>query len=133
MPVRVLDAVGKKLTFIVQLAAAAKLAPQLLVSRKSPLGTMLLMVTKTPPVFFSIIVWAWLVVPTNCWLKVRLDGVIDRVGTKPVPVRFTVCGALLSEAAIESVPVRVPVVVGVKVTWMEQLLLAARLFPQLLV
>jgi hypothetical protein len=133
MPVRVPAAVGEKLTFIVHFAVAAKLAPQLLVSRKSPLGTMLSKVTRAPPSLVSVIGWAWLVVPTNCWLKVRLDVEKDRLGNTPVPVRLTVWGVLLSEAVIESVPVRVPVAAGVKVTWMEQLLLAARLLPQLLV
>jgi len=89
MPIRVPDAVGTKLTFIVQLTPAARLPPQLPVSRKSPLGTMLLKVTRAPPLLVSVIGWGWLVVPTNCWLKVRLDVEKDRLGNTPVPVRLT--------------------------------------------
>lgn len=48
--------VGKKLTLIVQAVPAARLAPQLFVSRKSPLGTMLEIVKIAPPVLLSLIV-----------------------------------------------------------------------------
>jgi hypothetical protein len=55
-PVLVPVAVGKKLTLIVHAAPAARLVPQLLLSRKSPLGTMLEIVKIAPPVLLSIMV-----------------------------------------------------------------------------
>jgi len=50
----------------------------------------------------------------------------------PVPVRLTVCGLLLASSFTVTVPLRVPVVVGLKLTLMVQLAPGARLFPQLL-
>lgn len=63
-PVLVPVAVGRKVTLIEQPAPAATPLPQLSASRKSPLGTMLLMVRAAPPVSVSAMVWDWLVVPT---------------------------------------------------------------------
>src|SRR5437667_6973514 len=50
----------------------------------------------------------------------------------PLPVRFTVCGLLLASSAMVIVPVRVPVVVGVKVTLIVQFAPAANVAPQVL-
>ena len=50
----------------------------------------------------------------------------------PLPVRFTVCGLLLASSAMVIVPVRVPVVVGVKVTLIVQFAPAAKVAPQVL-
>jgi len=50
----------------------------------------------------------------------------------PVPVRVTVRGVLLLLAMLME-PGRVPVAVGVKVTRIAQLLLAATLLPQVFV
>jgi len=63
-PVLMPVAVGKKVTLIEQAAPAANPLPQLSVSRKSPLGTMLLMASGAPPVSVSAMLWAWLDVPT---------------------------------------------------------------------
>src|SRR5262249_58204019 len=52
----------------------------------------------------------------------------------PVPLRLTVCWPPASGSSLMvSVPVRLPVTVGVKVTMIAQLLPAARVAPQLLV
>jgi hypothetical protein len=51
----------------------------------------------------------------------------------PVPVSETVCGLLGSESVRVSVPLRVPVAVGVKVTFTVQLPPAATVAPQSLV
>ena len=51
----------------------------------------------------------------------------------PVPVRFEICGLLLALSATCRVPVLVPVAVGVKVTLILQVVLAARLDPQVVV
>src|SRR5437588_637830 len=48
----------------------------------------------------------------------------------PVPVSDTVWGLLGSESVTVSVPLRVPLAVGVKVTFTVQLPLAATLAPQ---
>jgi hypothetical protein len=50
-----------------------------------------------------------------------------------VPLRLTVCGLPLALSVMLSVPVREPVAVGVKVTLIVQVALAATLVPQLLV
>ncbi len=97
---------------------------------------MLLMVSVAVPLLVSVTVCAALVVPT-CWLlKVRL--VLERVtagavGATPVPVRLTLCGLPAALSVIDSVPVRVPVAVGVKVTLMVQLAPAATEAPQVFV
>jgi hypothetical protein len=51
----------------------------------------------------------------------------------PVPLRATLCGEPVALSVMVSVPVRVPVVVGVKVTEIVQLAPAATLVPQVLV
>lgn len=51
----------------------------------------------------------------------------------PVPVRLMVCGLLLALSVMVTVPVRVPVAVGWKVTLMVQLPPAVTEPPQLLV
>ena len=53
-PVRVPAAVGLKVTLSVQLALAARLAPQVLVWEKSPLAVMLVMLRVALPVFLSV-------------------------------------------------------------------------------
>ena len=50
-----------------------------------------------------------------------------------VPVRETVCGLPGAVSAIETVPFRVPVVVGEKITLMVQFVPDARVEPQVLV
>ena len=70
----------------------------------------------------------------TAWLeKVRLAGEMLAPGVAPVPVRLTFCGLPAAVSYTYSVPLRVPVVVGVKITLIVQEELAARLLPQLLV
>jgi hypothetical protein len=89
VPVRVPIVVGVKLTVIAQLALTASDVPQVLVWAKSPLATMLVIVSVAVPVLVSVIVCGTLVVP-NCWLP-NATLVAERVatGAVPVPVRFT--------------------------------------------
>ncbi len=94
---------------------------------------MLLMVSVAVPLLVSVTVCAALVVPT-CWLlkvRVLLDNVT--AGAIPVPLRLTLCGLPAALSVIDSVPVRVPVAVGVKVTLMVQLAPAATEAPQVFV
>jgi hypothetical protein len=55
------------------------------------------------------------------------------VGVAVVPVKLTDNGRAVPAVLTDSVPVRVPVAVGVKITWMLQLELEAKLAEQLLV
>jgi hypothetical protein len=61
-PVRAPAAVGVKVTLIVQFPLAATLVPQVLVSAKSPLGVILLMLSDALPELVSVTGWAALVV-----------------------------------------------------------------------
>ena len=56
-----------------------------------------------------------------------------RVGITPVPVREAVCGLFAALSVMVSVPLRVPLAVGVNVILTVQVVLGARLVPQLLV
>lgn len=60
-PVSVPAAVGVKVTEMVQLAPAARLDPQVLVSAKSPLTLTLVKERLALPVFVSVKASAWLV------------------------------------------------------------------------
>ena len=53
--------------------------------------------------------------------------------TVPVPIRLTSCGLPGALSVIDSVPVRVPICVGLKVTLIVQLAPAAKLEPQVCV
>src|SRR5215472_8964782 len=73
-PVRVPVVVGVNVTLMVQVACDHRLDGQLLVSAKSPLAAILLIVSGSLPVFVTVTVWGELVVPT-CWLpKDRFVG-----------------------------------------------------------
>src|SRR5579864_6083787 len=63
-PVRAPDCDGVKVTLTVQLAPAARLAGQLLVSAKSPPAAMLVMFSADPPLLVTVMDFAVLVVPT---------------------------------------------------------------------
>ena len=68
------------------------------------------------------------------WLaKVREVGKRMTVDAVAVPVRLMVWGLVGALSVIVTVPVRVPATVGLKVTLMVQLPLAATELPQLLV
>ena len=94
-PVRVPVAVGLKVTLIVQLAPAATLVPQVLVSEKSPVVEMLVMLRVAVPVLVSVTVSAALLVPSTVTGKVRLVGESVTAGAPLVTVCVTdepVCG-----------------------------------------
>lgn len=75
-----------------------------------------------------------LVKPTVRLPKLIFDGVpVSAPGPSPVPVRATTDGGTPEEVLVMfSVPVRVPVAVGVKITLVEQLAPAARVATQVL-
>ena len=79
VPVRVPDAVGRKLTLTVQEAPAAIDVPQVLVCGKSPLTETPETVAAAVPVLVTVTAWAALVV-LSAWLaKVSEDGLVLRV------------------------------------------------------
>lgn len=127
-PVRVPVAVGVNVTLIVQgVLAARELGHEL--EAKSPLITMLEMESVAVPVFVSVTVCDALVVFSNWLPKIRPVG--DRVtaglfGAVPTPVKLTVCGLPPALSVILIEPLRVPVAVGVNVTFMVQLALMPR-------
>jgi hypothetical protein len=87
------------------------------------------------PALRKVTVCGALEVP-RAWVgKIMLvaDRLTIGAGGMPVPVSATVCGldGLVELSVIFSVPVRVPVAVGEKVTFMVQLAPAATLPPQL--
>jgi len=93
---------------------------------------MLVMEMETPPGFDRVTGCEALILPSACAVKVRADGAAFRTVAPPVPVSDTVCGLPDALSVMLKVPVRVPVAVGVNVTLTVQLVLAARLVPQLL-
>ena len=64
VPVRVPDAVGLKVTLMLQLAPAASELPHVVVSAKSPLIPILVIVKLAVPELVRVADWALLVVPT---------------------------------------------------------------------
>jgi hypothetical protein len=104
---------------------------------KSPLFIPVIVIPVKPspavPVFVRVTARAPLVVVTN-WLPNDKE-LADRVtaGATPVPVKAAVCGLPLALSFMVSVPVLVPVAVGVKVTSIVQLAPTATLVPQVLV
>src|SRR5207253_88876 len=123
VPVRAPEAVGVKVTLMVQFAPAAKVAGRVgqalapvLVAAKSLEAANELIVKAAAPVFVSVTVIGALVVASSWLPKSRL------VGSNPTPaaVQFSTLSlhdALpISLSVSDSVPVRAPEAVGVKVT-----------------
>src|SRR5207248_1424488 len=95
VPVRVLEAVGVKVTLMVQLAPAAKVAglvgqalAPVLVAVKSPEAAKELMVKAAVPVLVSVTVIGALVVASSWLPKSRLVGANPTAGAVP-PLRLT--------------------------------------------
>src|SRR5690348_7008560 len=89
---------------------------------------MLVMASDALPVFESFTAWAALVDPTFVLAKVKEVG--ERLATAedaatPLPVKGMVCLLGLALSVMVTVPVRVPVAVGLKSTLIEQLAPAA--------
>src|SRR6266568_3815869 len=137
--VRVPDTVGLNTTLTEQLAAAARLVPQVWPEiAKSP-GLlppmlMLLMVMEELVPLLSLVLCAALVEPTAIFVNPRLVG--DTVtlpdAVPPVPVRLAVCGLLLAVSETVNVAARDPDTVGLKTMLIVQPVDAARLLPHVL-
>jgi hypothetical protein len=88
------------------------------------------------PVLVSVTDCGGLVAPRDWLVKVRLEGERLTAAPEPVPVRLALCvlpATLLVLSVIVNVAVRGAGAVGVNVTLMVQLLLAATAPPQVLV
>lgn len=128
-------AAGVKLTLMLQLAPAAKLAPQLLVVPKSPVTPIVLINNAAVPLLVRVTDCAVLVVPIGCAVaKVTAGGARTALGAvTPVPVSGIACGLLPALSTKVSEPKAPPAAVGLKVTLMVQILPAATGEPQVLV
>ncbi len=133
-PVKAPVVMGLKVRLMLQCAPAAREAPQLLEAAKLALAAMPEIFRPAVPALVSVTVWIGLVDPA-----VTLPNESD-VGDRlafgaavveaPVPLRLTVCDPPPELSDIKSWPVKVPVVVGLKVRLMLQCAPAARDDPQ---
>ena len=129
LPVRLPAAEGVKVTFIVQLAPAARLPTQLPVAANSGVGRSRAAVIETFTVLLFVIVTgrAALVMPTVCELKVTEVTLREMLGTADavaVPVSVML-GLLAALDCSVNVAVRLPVAVGVNVAPIVQVAPAA--------
>jgi hypothetical protein len=125
-----------KVTLIAQLAPAATLDPQLLVSAKSPAlapdTATLVTLNAAFPELLSVIVCPALAAPTVWLANVRLVGERLTADVIPVPATLTLWGLWETLSVTVTCAVRVPDAVGWKVTVIVQLAPAAMVDPQLL-
>ena len=126
---------GVKVTFIAQLAPAARVLPQVPVSEKSarfpPVICILILLNPAVPRLVKVTVCGLLVVPTDWLPKFRLLGLSP--ANVPVPFRVTPCNCGAPASPTRRVAARAPSDVGVNVTLMLQLAPCARLAGQLFV
>ena len=126
--------VGAKCPWMLQLAPAARLVPQVVPITKDdafvPVTAILLIANAAVPVLVIITVCDALADPTVVEGKVRL--VADKVtgGATPVPLNATLCGELPALSVIVIAAVSEPVLVGAKCPWNVQFAPGARLDPQ---
>src|SRR5437588_737715 len=132
VPVRAPEAVGVKVTLIVQFPPAARVAglvgqalAPVLVAAKSPEAANELIVKAAVPVFVSVTVIGALVVASNWLPKSRLVGANPTAGAVPFPLSIMICGLPPALSATDSVPERAPAHVGVQVTLLARIPSAA--------
>ena len=121
-------AVGANVTEMEQVDPAARVAPQVVVSEKSPAFVPPMTICEmlsgpVPLLLLTVTVCAAVVVPMPVVAKVRLAGVTLAAGTPtPVPLSATVCVVPLPALSVTvSVALRLPMAAGVNVTEMVQL------------
>ena len=134
LPVLVPTAFGWNTTSIVQLAPAARAAPQLFVWAKfakffHKSMPILVIVTGTVPVLVNVIVCTGLVVPTIWAAKVSGEaGVSTSAGAVPVPFKAMVCVPAASTTV--KLDVLAPTAFGLNATSIVQLAPIGKLVPQ---
>src|SRR5215831_3647913 len=107
---------GLNVTVIEHEVCANSDVPQLLVWVKSPLALMATIFNVAVPEFVTVTVFAGLFVQRSWFANVRLAGESETTPAVAVPARVTYCGLLTSESLTVTSPVRVPPIVGLKVT-----------------
>ena len=129
--------VGANVTLMVQLAPAPVVAREHVPGEAANgAAAATAIATEALPELVTVTVWAALVVPIVCLPKFRLvgDTLTDAEPPPelltPLPVRLRIWGLFGALSEMLTVPVRVPVAVGVKMTVIEQLLPAASELPQ---
>jgi len=129
--------VGSKVTLIVQLPPAATEVPQVLVCAKSPVlapvSAMLETLSAAVPLLVRVAVSVPLVVLTASLPKARLVGERPAATVVPVPERLRDWGLPVALSVMLTEAVRLPLVVGSKVTLIVQLPPAVTETPQVLV
>jgi len=83
VPLRLPEALGVKVTLIVQFAPDARVGPQLLVCPKFALAAILAMLSVAVPELVSVIGRGWLAVPTTSTPKVKLVVEKETFGDPP--------------------------------------------------
>src|SRR5207245_761426 len=133
VPVRAPEAVGVKVTLMVQVPPAAKVAglvgqalAPILVAAKSPEGANELIVKAPAPVFVSVTVIGALVVASSWLPKSKIGGATCRQGAELFLLSVMICGRQPAVSASDSGAVRAPEAVGVKVTLRVQFARAAK-------
>src|SRR5438876_902737 len=118
---------------MVQFAPAAKVAglvgqalAPVLVAAKSPEAAKELIGNSGSAVCVSVTVIGVLVVASSWLPKSRLVGANPTPGAVPFPLSVMICGLPPALSVSDSVPVRAPEAVGVKVTLMVQVAPAAK-------
>lgn len=141
LPVRAPAAVGEKVTVMAQLAAGSKVLLQVVDLAKSPLIVTPLMLRMSPPVLVSVYA-STLLAPILVLVKklpipdggvAPMEPVSEATAPCPEPLRLMVCGLPGALLVMVNVPVRLPVAVGVKLTFSVQNPDTPRPLPQLLV
>ena len=130
--------VGLNSTETVQLAPAARVAPQVVADFRNDVALVPVVVSEESvtvpvPVFLTVTTWAAVVEPTTVDAKARLAGESETVNVcaaVPVPVRATACGEPVALSATERLAVRAPAAAGLNSTETVQLAPAARVVPQ---
>jgi hypothetical protein len=115
------EAVGVKVTLIVQKALGAKGDAQVFVTPKPALEEIAVKVRAAVPVLVTVMVCGALVEPTTWAAKLRLVAESDTTGwSTPVPVRRIIWGLLGALSVRVSDPTLNPATLGVKVTLIVQ-------------
>jgi hypothetical protein len=112
----------------VHVAPPFKEPPQVFVSLYGPVAWISASVMAVVPKFFRLTVRGAEVLPKA--VSEKCSDVADCESSVPCPVKLIVCGLLGSLSTTVIVPVAVPAVVGVKVTFRLQLLKTGTLPPQ---
>ena len=132
-PLRGPDTVGVKVTFTEQWRPTKRADGQLLVWAKSPEVVMALIDSVALPVLLRVKVLGAVVWPMPLVGKVQDVGDSPTTGPMPVPLSAAWSGLEAALETMDKVPVRLPAVVGLKLTAMVQCRPGLRFAGQLLV